>query len=222
VSTGREWARPAQAESEEGKNMALQESEFLFSPEEYLSFEREAEERHEYWDGRLYEMAGESPEHSTICVNLAGEVSTELKGKPCRAFSPNMKVRTSPTGKFLYPDLTVVCGEPVYHDGRRDVLVNPKAVFEVLSPSSEGRDRGRKFFAYQQIESLTDYLLVAQNEVRIDHYLRQPGGGWLMSSAMGLTARLRLESINCALALIEVYDRVEFPPAESLDEGLED
>lgn len=200
--------------------MALPNSKFFITPEDYLAFEREAEERHEYWDGHIYAMAGESLNHSIICANISGEIHARLKGKRCHTLSPNMKIGASQSAKFFYPDLPVVCGEPVFHDQKRDVLINPKVIFEVLSPSTEARDRGRKFFAYQQIETLTDYLLIAQDEPRIDHYLRQSDGRWLMSSAIGLSATLHIESIDCTLNLSEVYDRVDFPSEEAEDETL--
>ena len=113
----------------------------IFTPEEYLNFERKAEFRHEYLDGEIYEMAGESLSHSRVCVNLAREVGNKLKGKNCEALSPNMKVKTSTASLFSYPDLTIVCGEPLFHDTKKDVLVNPKVIFEVLSPSTADYDR---------------------------------------------------------------------------------
>lgn len=194
--------------------MALPQARIYITPEEYLAFEREAEERHEYDDGRIYEMAGESPEHSTICFNLAVRIGSQLLGKPCRGFSPNMKVRVNRSGKFFYPDLAIVCGEPRFHDARRDVLLNPKAIFEVLSPSTERKDRGEKFFRYQQIETLTDYLLVSQELPLIEHYVRQEQERWLYAAYSGLTANLYIPAIDCHLKLAEVYELVVFPPTD--------
>jgi len=176
--------------------------------------ERQADVRHEYIDGEVFAMAGESLEHSTICFNIAVLIGAQLRGKPCRGFSPNMKVRTSPSGLYTYPDLAVVCGEPVFHDQQRDVLVNPKVVVEVLSPSTEGYDRGGKWIRYQQIETLTDYLLIAQDQSLIEHYTRQADGKWLYSAVGDLADSVQLPSIDCRLPLVEVYDRIRFP-AES-------
>jgi Uma2 family endonuclease len=183
----------------------------LLTPEEYLAFERESESRHEYADGLIYAMAGESPNHSRICVNLAREISNQLKGRPCEAFSPNMKVRNGAASKFAYPDLTVVCGEPVFHDEQQDVLVNARVIFEVLSPSTEAYDRGRKFLRYQSIETFTDYVLISQEEPWIEHRIRRPDGQWTMLSVTGLENNLYLASVDCTLRLSEVYDRVTFP-----------
>jgi Uma2 family endonuclease len=192
--------------------MGLPQTTLIYTPDEYLAFERESEERHEYLDGQIYAMAGESPEHSTICVNLIASVVSQLRGKPCRAFSPNMKVRTKPTGLYSYPDLTVVCGEPVFHDDHRDVLVNPLVIIEVLSPSTEAYDRGGKFAQYQQITSLTDYLLVAQDSPRVEHYVRQANGQWLYSVVSGLSGVVEIASIGCRIPLSEIYDRITFSP----------
>lgn len=121
----------------------------VFTSDEYLSLERCSDTRHEYLDGFVYAMAGESPEHSTIYFNLAGTVHAQLKGSSCRGYSPNMKVRNDPENLYSYPDLAIVCGEPMYHDTRRDVVVNPTAVFEVLSPSTQKYDRGERSLRYR-------------------------------------------------------------------------
>ncbi|HWQ34006.1 MAG TPA: Uma2 family endonuclease [Blastocatellia bacterium] len=183
----------------------------LLSPEEYLALERASEIRHEYADGQIHAMAGESLNHSRICVNLAREISNQLKGRPCEAFSPNMKVRNGAASQFAYPDLTIVCGQPVFHDEFQDVLVNAKVIFEVLSTSTEAYDRGRKFLRYQSIETFTDYVLIAQEEPWIEHRIRRPEGEWTILSVTGLENSLYIASISCTLRLAEVYDRVVFP-----------
>ncbi len=187
------------------------------TPDEYLSLERAADFKSEYFDGRIYQMAGASPEHSAITFNLSGEVSPQLRGTPCRGLSNDTKVRsgellaTGKKGLFSYPDLTVVCGEPEFHDQHRDVLLNPKVIFEVLSPSTEMFDRTKKFFRYQTLESFTDYVLVAQDEPRIEHLIRQADGGWTLYVYTGLETSLRLESIDCTLSLRNVYEGISFP-----------
>lgn len=196
--------------------MATPQSKLFVSAEEYLRREREAEERHEYDNGRIYAMAGESLSHSRACISLSAIVSTQLKGKSCEAFSPNMKIGISAAGKFCYPDLSVVCGKPLFHDDKQDVLTNPKVVIEVLSPSTEKYDRSVKFQAYQQIESLTDFLLISQDKPLVEHFERQTSGQWLYTSHKGLSASIQLTSIDCELPLAEIYERVQFPPEEEL------
>jgi Uma2 family endonuclease len=170
----------------------------VFTPKEYLSLERFSEIRHEYLDGFVFAMAGESPNHSTICFNLAVVIGSQLKDSPCRGFSPNMKVCAGEKGLYAYPDLAVVCGEPVFHDEHRDVLVNPTVIFEVLSPSTEAYDRGEKFLRYStQIETLQDYVLVSQDRPRIEHFSCQPDGSWLRAEVGGADGVLSLPSIIC-------------------------
>jgi Uma2 family endonuclease len=198
--------------------MSLPRTLSHFSPEEYLAFERGTDARHEYLDGHVYAMAGESIEHSRICVNVAGELRARLKGSPCEVLSPNMKVVTSPTGLFSYPDVVVICGEPQFYDERRDILTNPTIVFEVLSPSTEAYDRGEKFLRYRtQIESLREYVLVSQHRPLVEHYVRQPDGSWSYSSAGDLSEAVDLPSIDCRLPLSEIYDRIIFPAGDTGD-----
>jgi Uma2 family endonuclease len=192
--------------------MALPEQLVRLTVEEYLAQERESAERHEYLDGQVYQIAGESLEHGTINANVTAIFGLQLRGKPCRVLSPNMKVRASRSGLFAYPDAAIVCGEPQFHDKTKDVLINPTVIIEVLSPSTERYDRAGKFFRYQQLESLVDYLLIAQDEPRIERFTRHTDGQWLYSITHGLTESLYLASVDCHLHLAEVYDRIEFPP----------
>ena len=192
--------------------MSLPRTLSYFSPEEYLAFERGTDARHEYLDGHVYAMAGESIEYSRICVNVTGELRAHLKGKPCEVLSPNMKVVTTPSGLFSYPDVVVICGEPRFYDERRDILTNPTVVFEVLSPSTEAYDRGEKFLRYRtQTETLREYVLVSQHRPLVEHYVRQLDGSWSYSSAGDLPETIDLPSIDCRLPLSEIYDRIVFP-----------
>src|SRR5262252_2973158 len=181
---------------------------------------RPAGDRHEYLDGLVYAMAGESEAHGTICMNLAAALVTQLRGGPCRAFSKDMRVRCGPhhpgtrAGFYAYPDLVVVCGERRYHDQERDVLLNPTVLIEVLSPSTEAFDRGEKFDRYRTwLATLTDYVLVAQDHPRIEHYHRLVAGTWDGRMIEGLDAHLDLPNITCTLPLAEVYEGIVFPPS---------
>ena len=188
-----------------------------FSPEEYLEFEREAEERHEFIDGRIIKMAGESLSHSRICVNLTTEFASQLRRKNCEALSPNMKVRTTTKSLFAYPDLTIVCGKPKFHDKKTDVLINPAVVFEVLSPSTERYDRGDKFQYYKnETPSLTDYILVSQDQILVEQFTKQTNGTWIYRSFEKSEDSLRIESIDCEVSLQDIYLRVEFPQNEEI------
>jgi Uma2 family endonuclease len=216
----------------EEKTMATPRSRIYFTEEEYLAIERASEERHEYIDGRIFAMAGESDQHGEICVNLTGNLHLQLKGKPCRARAQNTKVRSGPEPKasqppaqppegfYSYPDALVVCGERKFHDKYRDVLLNPSVIIEVLSKSTEAFDRGEKFIRYRTwLPSLTDYILVSQDKPMIEHYRRQSDGEWVLSTLNGLDASLKIESIGCSLKLSDVYDGVQFSPQDASTEG---
>ena len=201
--------------------MALAFAPPLYTVEEYLSYERAAEERHEYLDGYIYQMAGESGEHADICANLSGFLHSQLRGTSCRGRIANTKVRSGPLplsprsnkGLFSYPDVFVVCDPIQYHDEFRDIVINPVVIFEVLSPSTEDFDRDIKFERYDRWNpSLQDYLLVAQNVPKIEHYTHQADGSWRYRVYRGLEASFTIESIKCSLRLAEVYERVTSPP----------
>ena len=204
--------------------MATPQSRIYFTEEEYLAIERASEERHEYVDGRIFAMAGESDEHGEISSNIFGHLFAQLSGKPCRARHENTKVRSgpepkpsqSPEGFYSYPDVLVVCGERKFHDKYRDVLLNPNVIIEVLSKSTEAFDRGEKFIRYRTwLPSLTDYILVSQDKPMIEHYRRQPNSEWTLATLTGPDAALKIESIDCSLKLSDVYDGVQFPSPQN-------
>ena len=192
--------------------MGLAHLKINSSPEEYLDFERTSDIRSEYLDGYIYAMAGESTAHSQITVNLIREISLQLKKTSCQVFSPNMKVRTATKSLFSYPDVTIVCGEPIFHDTKKDVLINPKVIIEVLSPSTEKYDRVEKFMRYRtELSSLTDYILVSQELPLIEHFTHEENGKWTHYFGESLTGNIIISTIGCALSLAEIYDRVKFP-----------
>lgn len=200
--------------------MGLRKDRPYFSEEQYLKLERAARERHEYLDGVIDAMAGESPEHADISFNLAGLLFPQLKGKPCRARTKDTKVRSGPESTsqsrskclYSYPDIVVVCGEPEYPAESREVILNPTVIIEVLSPTTEAFDRGEKCIRYQTWNaSLVDYVLVAQDQPLVECFRRQDGGVWLLERFIGLDAVAPLPSIGCSLPLRDIYDRVKFP-----------
>ena len=188
-----------------------QHQHHYYTVEEYLALEREAAFKSEYFQGEIYAMAGGRPMHGAIAMNLAREFVHQLKGKPCWVFSSDVMIRTNPNGLFSYPDLSIACEELTFHDSKEDIITNPILIVEVVSDSTEAYDRGKKFRLYQQIETFTDYLLVAQDEPHIDHYEKQADGRWLLTSAIGLGANLPIPSLGCTLSLAEVYDKIVFP-----------
>lgn len=177
------------------------------TPEEYLALERKADVRSEYDNGYMYAMSGASRKHKLAAGNLFREISTQLKGRPCEAYTGDMRVQVDVTGLFSYPDVTVVCGERRFLDREVDTLLNPTVIVEVLSPSTEAYDRGAKFAHYRRLTSLREYVLVAQDTVLVERYSRQ-GEDWLLTELSRLDDVLRLESIGCHVPLREIYDRV--------------
>jgi len=204
--------------------MSLPQSQIRYTEDQYLSIEREADERHEYIDGQIYVMVGESPERGAICTNLTAEIALQLRGTPCQAFAKDMRVRSGPLprrrysqkGLYSYPDLVIVYGEVQFLDKNRDVLINPKVIIEVSSPTTEAFDHSEKFRRYRTFNpSLTDYLIVAQNRPSVEHFSRQENGLWVIAaSVVELSESVHIASVDCALPLVEVYDRVEFPEQE--------
>jgi Uma2 family endonuclease len=180
------------------------------TPEEYLAFDRAAPIRYEYYDGQMWAMAGGSYHHANIIDDTTGELYVALKGGPCEVTSSELRVCISPAGLYTYPDLLAVCGEPKFLDGHNDTLLNPTLIIEVLSPSTELHDRKFKAAQYRKIESVQEYALIAQEEPRVEVYRRQPGGAWLLTEFEGLAASCRFESVNCTLALSDIYRRVTF------------
>ena len=182
------------------------------SPEEYVSLDRKAEVRSEYFNGDMVAMSGGSREHNLIVTNMVGELRLQLKGRPCEVYPSNMRVKISATGLYTYPGVVVVCGDPQFEDESVDTLTNPTLIAEVLSDSTEAYARGAKFGHYRKVDSLMEYLLVSQNESRIEQNVRQAAGPWLRSEIRGLKSRLELPSIQCAVDLAEIYERIVFPP----------
>jgi Uma2 family endonuclease len=180
-----------------------------YTPEEYLALEREAQQKSEYFAGEIFPMSGASEQHNLIVTNLVGELRAQLKGRPCKTYPSDMRLKVVSTGLFTYPDVMVVCGQTLFDDEQQDTLLNPSIIIEVLSKSTEGYDRGEKFAHYRKVPSLTDYLLVSQSKVHVEHYVRQPDNHWLLSESDALESVVRIASINCELSLAEVYDKVE-------------
>lgn len=183
----------------------------LISREAYLAMERESEERHEYIAGEIFAMAGGTETHGLIIGNLIAALHSPTRRRGCRIYPGDVRIFIDAIPMYTFPDVSLVCGQPQHEGGRRDVILNPKVVIEVLSPSTERYDRGQKFQYYQHLASLDTYILVAQEWPLVEQYVRQGDREWLYSAARGLDATLSLPAVECSLALADVYDLVEFP-----------
>jgi Uma2 family endonuclease len=180
-----------------------------YTPEEYLELERKADFKSEYDGGFITAMSGASTEHNLIAGNFFAEIKSQLKGRPCTVFISDMRLCVSSTGLYTYPDVMAVCGERQYLAADLDTLLNPSMIVEVLSTSTESYDRGRKFGHYRRLASLKEYVLVSQDEVKVERYTRR-GDDWILTEFTSLDDVLRLTSIDCEIPLREIYDSVEF------------
>jgi Uma2 family endonuclease len=193
----------------ERADMSTQPKTFL-TPEQYLEIERKAEYKSEYYEGEMFAMAGAREAHNLVAGNLYASAHRQLRGHPCRTYSNDMRVRVSASGLYTYPDVVVVCDEPRFLDEQRDTLLNPTLVVEVLSPTTEAYDRGRKFEHYRSLESLKEYLLIASARVGAELFARQPSGQWLLTAATRPENAIELQSGACRIALADIYEKVEF------------
>lgn len=176
------------------------------SPEEYLAMERRAETKSEYWDGTVLAMSGASIPHNLIVVNLISKLVSPLRARGCQIFPSDLKVRSG--RRFFYPDVSAICGDPIFNDGEKDVVLNPNLIVEVLSPSTESYDKGPKFLTYQQISSLQEYLLVHQDRPLVEQYRRQSESSWLYTKWEVFGSKL--EILACPVTLEEIYEAVVF------------
>ena len=178
------------------------------TPEEYIASERKATLKSEYLSGEIVAMSGASNEHNLITMNTANGLYNQVTGRGCRVYASDMRVGIGAGISYFYPDVTVVCDESRFEDDAFDTLINPQVIVEVLSTSTESYDRGEKFARYRQLESLQEYILISQNQVRVEHYLRQ-GKQWVLSEFSALENMLPLVSIEAELSLNQIYRFVE-------------
>jgi Uma2 family endonuclease len=172
-------------------------SQKKWTAEQYLEFEHASQERHEFVDGDVYLMTGSSKNHNLIVSNVITILNLQLRSRPCRVYPSDMRVQISASYDFHYPDMTILCGQPQFAGRKRDNLLKPTVIVEVLSPSTEQYDRGRKFQKYRTLESLREYILIAQDAQRIEHFARQEDGQRLFSDAVGGDTVVELPSIQC-------------------------
>jgi len=181
------------------------------SPEEYLAFERASELRHEYAHGEVFVMSGGSREHSLTATNILGELRSAHLDRPCEVHGSDMRVKSVATGRYVYPDASVICGRAKFEDTSRDTLLNPIVIVEVLSDSTEAYDRGDKFAHYESIPSVQDYVIASQKEARIDHFHRQADGSWNVR-ILRQNDVLALDAIGCRIPVGRAYLKVFDPP----------
>ncbi|HWV33076.1 MAG TPA: Uma2 family endonuclease [Dyadobacter sp.] len=182
----------------------------MYTQEEYLELERAAEYKSEYYRGEIFAMSGASRYHNRITENLSIEIGSFLKGKSCQSFSRDMRVHIPENTLYTYPDLLIVCGKPEFLDNQTDTLLNPSVIIEVLSPSTEGYDQGKKFHLYRSLRMLTEYVLIDSQEVRAEVYRKASNGIWaLVSEADDLEGSIEIGHIGLTLKMSDIYAQTE-------------
>jgi Uma2 family endonuclease len=172
--------------------------------EQYLDIERRAETKSEFHDGQMFAMAGASPNHALLTAQMC---SSLVRAVPpgCRVFSLDLRIRASSAGLYTYPDCTVICGDLQYFGDRKDVVLNPLLIVEVLSPSTEDYDRGKKFELYRTIESFREYLIVHQDRRHVEHYSKQDDGSWILREHMGAEGAVAITRLGVHIPLADLY-----------------
>jgi Uncharacterized protein conserved in cyanobacteria len=197
--------------------MSTAPSKRRFTIAEFLAFEEDSVEKHEFYQGEIFAMAGATIRHNEISGNIFGQLHSLLRGKGCRPYGSDLRVRVQQANLYTYTDTVVICG-PIERDkDDPEAATNPRVIFEVLSKSTESYDRGKKWEFYQLLDSLREYILVSQEEAKVTRYFREDGGPWRYVLVSGIEEALTLESLGCELPLADIYDNVTFGPEESTD-----
>jgi len=184
-----------------------------YTVEHYLHLERSGDSKHEYFDGQIFALAGSSENHNLISAHILGILYSQVRKRPCRVYPSDMRVKITRTKLYTYPDITVLCGAPLFDDAEADTLLNPTVIFEILSPSTEKYDRGKKFEHYRTIETLQEYILVSQDKHLVEQYTRQTDTMWLLTVHDRVESQLSLLSVNCTLLLADIYEDLELDEA---------
>jgi Uma2 family endonuclease len=188
-----------------------------YTPEEYLALERAAQQKSEYFRGEIFAMAGATLAHVLIVKNLSRRLDEAFEKSACLVLPTDMRVKCS-TGLYTYPDVAIACGQPQFEDARKDTLLSPTCIIEVLSPSTEAYDRGKKFEHYRSIESLQEYVLIAQDRAAVETFVRpQTPAAWTWVVQNALDESLVLRSCNATIRIADVYAGVDFPPPTIAD-----
>ena len=185
------------------------------TPERYLAIERAAEFRSEFFRGEMFAMVGASRKHNLIASNVSRRISEQFDGRLCEVYQSDMRVKVNKTGLYTYPDVVAACDQPRFEDNQVDTLLNPRVIVEVLSPSTELWDRGKKFEHYRAIESLREYVLIAQDHVLVERFAINADGQWALRDYRTLDDTLMLDSISCQIRLSEIYARITFDETEA-------
>jgi Uma2 family endonuclease len=177
----------------------------FISPKEYLEMERASDEKHEYFDGQVYAMSGASLRHNRISMNLAKTFGIFLEEKGCEMLASDMRVTSPSTNSYMYPDAVIVCGDIKMEDDKFDTMTNPSIIFEILSPSTRSIDKGRKFFYYQEIPSLKEYIMIDSLKAFVQIARRTEQNTWKFDEVYVGDGSVFIQTINYHLSLSDIY-----------------
>lgn len=186
-----------------------------WTAEEYLAFERASQERHEFLAGEVFLMTGASRQHNVISTNTVRVLGNQLRNQPCELYANDMRVKVSSTGLYTYPDVVIACGKPQFEDKEIDTLLNPTLIIKVLSSSTKDYDRGEKFLHYRRLSSFQEYVLIAQDSIHVERYMRNADNTWLLSETNEADAIIELTSVGCTLLVADLYEKVTFEATET-------
>jgi Uma2 family endonuclease len=186
-----------------------------YSPEEYLELEIPSVDKHEYIDGEIRLMTGGMPNHNRIIGNLFAALNFAFKGKPYEAFVTDQRVWIPRKRIYTYPDIMIIQGDLQLQEGRKDTLINPLVIIEVLSKSTQNYDKGDKFTAYRSIPSFQEYVLVDQYSMHVEHYVKTEQRKWIFQEYDEVDNALAFASLPFEILLTDLYDKVKFEPAEA-------
>ncbi len=190
----------------------LPQEKIKYTLEEYLELDHKSEEKIEFWDGHIFTLAGASEAHNQIQFNLILSLGNKLRGKGCRVFPSDMRVKVPAYLPYRYPDLSALCGKAEFEKfGKQELFVNPSLIVEVLSDSTEVIDRSYKFTYYKSIESFVEYILIAQDRPHVSQFVKQADNSWLNHEFNSLEESFHLASVDCDLALAEIFEEIVFP-----------
>jgi Uma2 family endonuclease len=193
--------------------MQVQEQRY-YSPEEYLDIEVNSEERHEYIDGQIIPMTGGTPNHNQIALNLSGALNSALKRQPYRVFVADQRLWIPQKRIHTYPDVMIMQTPLTYEEGRKDTIMNPLMIAEVLSKSTKGYDRDEKFAAYRTIGNFQEYILIDQYMMHVEQYSKTDNNKWIFSEYEDSNVTLSLTSVPFQILLADIYDNVDFNAEE--------
>ena len=185
-----------------------------WTPADYLAYERSHSDKHEYADGQIVLQAGGSRNHALIGINVTSSLHQQLRLRPCTVFGSDMRIVIPQARRYVYPDISVLCGAATFEDPLDDTLTNPTLIIEILSPSTERYDRGKKFQAYQTLDSFQEYLLIAQDAIMVEHFVRRSDKLWTFDVITDRASTVALTSIGCSLRLEDIYEKIVLPPPE--------